>query len=470
MSDRRVIVVGGGLAGTIAALDCAGAGAAVTLLEARGRLGGQAYSFDRDGLTADNGQHVFLRCCTEYRAFVQRIGAADLVTLQDRLDITVLGVVGGRVRRGRLNRTGLPAPLHLAPALVRYPFLSWRQRLSAARTMTALGRVDVEDAATDARSFGDWLRAHGQDAPAIAALWELITRPTVNLGCDEASLAQAAYVFQEGLLSDRAAGDLGHARAPLSEIHDVAARRALAQAGVDVRLRTGVAAIETGIESAFAVRLSGPPAGPALAADAVVLATGPERAAQLMPVGAGVAPESLRALGESPIVNVHVVYDRPVLDVPFAAGVDTPVQWVFDRTRSAGVADGPLPDGCQYLVVTLSAAVQELGMSGEAILTRYLEALEQLLPAARNAAVVRAFVTRDHAATFRAAPGQRSLRPAARTALPGFALAGAHTDTGWPATMEGAVRSGHAAACVVLAGLDAVTTPAAVPLTGSAAA
>jgi squalene-associated FAD-dependent desaturase len=448
-AQRSVIVVGGGLAGITASLDCAAAGHAVTLLESRGRLGGQAYSFERDGLVADNGQHVFLRCCTEYRAFVERIGAGEMVTLQDRLDITVLGRQDGRPRRGRLNRTGLPSPLHLAGALLRYPFLGRRERLSAAVAMSALARVDVDDPATDACTFGEWLAAHGQGADAVAALWDLITRPTVNLSAAQASLGQAAYVFQQGLLSSASAGDLGHARVPLSQIHDVAAGTALRCAGVDVRLRAGVAGIEPG----FTVRLGGA-AAEALVCDTVVLAVGPERMARLVPEGAGVSAESLRALGESPIVNVHAVYDRPVLDVAFAAGVRTPVQWVFDRTESAGLEHG------QYLVVTLSAAEEELAMTNEAVLERYLPALEALLPVGeRGAQVLRAFVTRDHAATFRAAPGQRALRPAAVTALPGLALAGAHTDTGWPATMEGAVRSGHAAARVALAGLESAAEP-----------
>ena len=451
---RRVVVVGGGLAGITAALDCADAGASVTLLESRGRLGGRVYSFERDGQSVDNGQHVFLRCCTAYQALLHRIGAGDKVTLQDRLDIAVIRVGGDGVpRRGRLNRSGLPAPLHLAGAMLRYPFLDRRGRASAALAMRALSRIDVEDPANDAVTFGDWLRAHRQDAVSTAALWDLVTVSTVNLGCDETSLAQAAYVFQEGLLSSASAGDLGHAIVPLSQIHDAAAGAALARAGVDVRLRTGVTAIAPG----YTVTLSG---GEELAADAVVLAVDAARTAQLAPAGAGVDANALHALGESPIVNVHVVYDRRVLDAPFAAGVGTPVQWVFDRTVSAGVTDG------QYLAVTLSAAEAEIGMSGSAILDRYLPALGQLLPAAREAQVRRAFVTRDHAATFRAAPGQRALRPPAATALPGLALAGAHTDTGWPATMEGAVRSGHTAARVVLAAAPAGAQPTRPTATG----
>ncbi len=454
MSARTVTVVGGGLAGITAALDCAAVGAEVTLLESRGRLGGAAYSFDRDGLRADNGQHVFLRCCTAYAELLSRIDASDLVTMQPRLSIDVLAPGERRGRRGRLWRTSLPAPLHLAGALLRYPFLTPQERLAAARAMRALGRIDIEDPAADATSFGDWLRAHGQSDRAVAVLWELITRPTLNLSCADASLAQAAQVFQVGLLSSAAAGDIGHARVPLSDIHDVAARRALAAVGVDVRLRTGAAALTSREGGGFAV-LAG---DETLRCDAVVLAVGPERVSGLLPPGASVDPDALHALGESPIVNLHVVYDRQVLDVPFAAGVDTPVQWVFDRTASAGCEEG------QYLVVTLSAAEEELGLSGEEITTRYLAALAELLPAARGAAVRRSFVTRDHAATFRAAPGARALRPAAATALPGLALAGAYTDTGWPATMEGAVRSGHAAAQIALT----APTPAAPPqLAGS---
>ncbi len=165
------------------------------------------------------------------------------------------------------------------------------------------------------------------------------------------------------------------------------------------------------------------------------------------------AADRLQGLGSSPIVNLHVVFDRRVTDLPFAAGVNTPVQWFFDRTASGGVEQG------QYLAISLSAAEAELAMTAEDLRARYLAALGELLPACGQASVVKFFVTREHAATFRAAPGDRALRPGARTELPGLALAGAFTDTGWPATMEGAVRSGQAAAREVL---PALTGPQAV--------
>jgi squalene-associated FAD-dependent desaturase len=442
MSERHVAIVGGGLAGISAALDCASDGARVTLLESRRRLGGAAYSFTRNGILADNGQHVFLRCCTAYRELLERLGALDLVTLQSRLDIPVLAPGESAAR---LRRRSLPAPLHLADSLARYRFLGPGERLAAARAMLALRAVDPDDPAADARSFGDWLRERGQDGAAVETLWELIGRPTLNLDPAEASLAQAAQVFRVGLLEHRAAGDVGYARVPLSEIHDRAARRSLEGAGVEVRLGRGATAIvPTG--DGFRIEAAG---APVLCADAVVIAVPHERAARLLPREAGVDRERLLLLGSSPIVNLHVVYDRRVLDVPFAAAVRTPVQWLFDRSAGAGLEAG------QYLAVSLSAAREELPMTVEELRSRYLTALADLLPAARGARVEEFFVTRDHAATFRAAPGARALRPGARTDLPGLALAGSWTDTGWPATMESAVRSGRAAARVAL---EAATT------------
>jgi hydroxysqualene dehydroxylase len=451
VNARGVAVVGGGLAGISAALECArGDGADVTVLESRGRLGGAAYSFVRDGLRVDNGQHVFLRCCSAYRELLERLEALDSVTLQRRLAIPVFGP-GGRV--AWLRRSSLPAPLHLTGALARYRFLGIRERASVARAMQALRAVGADEPGADALSFGEWLREHRQGPATVEALWSLIGRPTLNLDPVQASLGQAAQVFQTGLLTDASAGDVGYARVPLSAIHDVAARRALGRAGVDVRLRSGATAIVPEADGAFRVEISG---APTLRAGAVVVAVPHDRAARLLPPAAVPDRGSLIRLGRSPIVNLHVVYDRRVLELPFAAGIRTPVQWVFDRTSSAGLEQG------QYLVVSLSAADAEVGMTVEELRSRYLEALADLLPAARAARVERFLVTREHAATFRAEPGSRALRLGPRTAIPGLVLAGAWTDTGWPATMEGAVRSGKAAAREALVSLARDDRPAAV--------
>ncbi|HXD55447.1 MAG TPA: hydroxysqualene dehydroxylase HpnE [Solirubrobacteraceae bacterium] len=439
---RRVAVVGGGAAGIAAALDCADAGAEVTLVEVRRRLGGAAYSFERDGLRMDNGQHVFLRCCEAYRALLARLGSTHLVHLQDRLDIPVLSP--GR-EPARIRRSSLPAPLHLAGALLRYPRLTPLQRLAAGRAAHALGRLDPRDPALERETFGAWLGRHGQDSSTLGALWDLIALPTMNVPAAEASLALAAFVFQTGLLASASAGDIGFHVGTLQEILGDPARRALEQAGVEVRLGWRAERLERG-ESDFA--LAGRAGGEeqTIPADAVVVALPHDRAGALVEPLLGPHAGRPGDLESSPIVNLHVVYDRRVLDEPFAAGVGTPVQYLFDRGAAAGA-----PAGCQYLAVSLSGASTEMECSVAELRARYLPAMEQLLPRARGANVERFQVTREHAATFRASPGVAALRPAQRTAVPGLALAGAWTDTGWPATLESAVLSGHAAARVAVA-------------------
>jgi len=415
----KATVVGGGLAGLAAAVELADGGAEVTLHEARPRLGGATFSFERNGLWLDNGQHVALRCCTAYLGFLRRIGSDGLLPLQSRLRVPVLRE--GR-RPASISRTRLPAPLHLAPSLLAYAPLSVGERIAAVRAATALRRLDPEDAALDAESFGDWLRAHGQSDAAIAALWNLIALPTLNLPAGEASLAAAVKVFRTGLLDSADAADIAIPSAPFQRLHADPAQTAIEQAGGSVRLSNPVRPDD--LDELLA---DGP----------VVLAVPHHAAAEFVPV-------DVDGLGESPIVNLHVHYDRRVLDEPLAAALDSPVQFVFDRTVASGAREG------QLLAVSLSHAVGEIGNSVASLRERFLPALERLLPPARGATVLDFAVTHEPRATFRAAPGARRLRPGTETATPGLYLAGAWTDTGWPATMEGAVRSGLAAARAAL--------------------
>jgi squalene-associated FAD-dependent desaturase len=438
---ERVVVVGGGLAGVSAALAAADAGATVTLLEARPRLGGATFSFQRDGLEIDNGQHVFLRCCTAYRSLLERLGASDRAELQPRLAVPVLAP-GGRI--GWLRRGRLPAPLHLAGALARYPYLNWPQRLGVARAALAMRRLDPTDQRLDRRSFGEWLAANGQGPAATAALWELVGLPTLNARAAQASLQLATMVFKTGLLSARDAADIGYSKVPLARLHGEPAGRALAAAGVEMRLRCHARAVERRDGTLAVVGDDG-----RVEADAVVVAVPHEAAPELLPAGALPERYRLERLGSSPIVNLHVVYDRVVTDLPLAAGLGTPVQWVFDRSAGAGLR----AEGRQYLAVSLSAAAGEVDLPTAALRERYLPALAELLPAAREARVTEFIVTRERTATFLPAPGTAALRPATGTAVPGLFLAGSWTSTGWPATMEGAVRSGLGAARAALVSL-----------------
>src|SRR5947208_6104185 len=235
---RRVAVVGGGLAGITAALDCADAGANVSLLEVRPRLGGAVYSFERDGLCLDNGQHVFLRCCVAYRALLGRLGSERRVHIQPRLEIPVLKPGEDPVV---LRRGSLPAPLHLAGALARYRPVSLPQRAGAARAALALARVGADADGGEEQTLGAWLAERGQSSATISALWDLIALPTLNLPASEASLALGAFVFRTGLLTRADAGDIGFHDRPLGETIGEPALHALAQAGVDVRLGWRVA-------------------------------------------------------------------------------------------------------------------------------------------------------------------------------------------------------------------------------------
>jgi hydroxysqualene dehydroxylase len=428
---RRVVVVGGGLAGIATALELADRGREVALLERRAQLGGLTWSFQRDGLWFDNGQHVFLRCCTAYRAFLDRIDAGSSVALQDRLDVPVIAPGG---KTARLRRARLPAPLHLGPALARYRHLRWRDRARAVQAALALTRLDSNDPANDTSTFGSWLAAHGQSAAAIERLWNLIARPTLNLGADEAALGPAVKVFRTGLLDAADAADIGWAQVPLVEAHGEPARRALDAAGVDVRTSASVEAITVGDDVTVTARES------LHRADAVVLAVPPDAAARLLPAGALPAGVEPARLGTSAVIDVALVLDRRVTDLPVAAGIGTLVQFVFDRTAAAGARRG------QVLAVSLSAADGLLPRRPAELVRDVHASLAELLPGAGRAEVVDAVVTKERAATFRCEPGALAHRPGAVTRAPGVFLAGAWTATGWPATMEGAVRSGRAAA------------------------
>lgn len=442
----NVAVVGGGLAGLTSAIRLADAGCRVTLLESRPRLGGLTHSFRRGDLDVDNGQHVFLRCCTSYRALLDRLGTTQFTHLQPRLDVPVRS--GQKV--ARLRRNALPAPLHLGGSLATYSVLAPFDRLRAVRGAVALRRVDRDDPRTDHVAFGRWLTEHGQNAATIEALWDLVGVATMNVHAEEASLAVAATVFQLGLLTDPAAGDIGWSLVPLQKLHGDAAAAALADAGAGVRLRSRVRALDRD-GAGWIVGTD----DDRIAVDAVVVATDPGQAEALLPAGALIQPSGWSAgLGAAPIVNVNVLVDRPVLTEPFVAVVGSDVQWVFDRTRQSGLADHR--PGAQLLAVSLSAADDVVDLPVAELRARLLPALTAVLPSLRDASILDFFVTREPQATFRPAPGTAVLRPAAGTAFPGLVVAGAYTATGWPATMESAVRSGDAAAATLLsASLDA---------------
>jgi hydroxysqualene dehydroxylase len=437
---RDVVVVGGGLAGIAAALRAADAGARVTLVERRAKLGGLTWSFRRKGRWFDNGQHVFLRCCSAYRDLLERLGVTGLTTLQPRLRVPVLAP---GAKPAVISRNALPAPLHLAGALARYGHLSVAERVRLGWPALALKRLDLADPALDDVAFGAWLAAHGQSEQAIESLWNLIALPTLNVSADEASLALAAMVFRTGLLDRADAGDIGWSRVPLGELHGESAARALSAAGVEVLLASSVEHLDASGSGARRLAV----AGRVIESETVIVTTAPEVASGLLGAG-GIGP--VERLGASPIVNVHLVLDRRVTDLKMFACVRSPVQFVFDRTDSAHFGDPEGPGEEQCLSISLSGADAEIGRRPEELIAGYLAALGDVLGEVRGARLLDGVVSRERAATFRATPGSAALRPIETTSLERVFVAGAWCRTGWPATMEGAVQSGNAAAAAAL--------------------
>jgi squalene-associated FAD-dependent desaturase len=416
----KAAVVGGGLAGIAAALDLADAGCEVTVLEARPTLGGAVQTLPaREGdpdPPPDNGQHIALGCCTEYLAFLGRIGQAASVR-REPLALPVIAEDGSvaRIAPGALG-------------LLRYRHLSLRDRLAIARVARRLGRLDP--AAHDGETFAALLRRLGQSQAAIDRFWDVFIRPALNVRCEEVSAAPALFTVQTALLGERDASDVVLPLAPLGAMHGEAAAVALRQRGAAVRLGERAADLGDG-----AVLLAD---GASVEADAVVVA---------LPAG-----ESARLLGEpdpgladSPIVSAHLLFDRPILHFELAALLGSPAHWVFDR----GALTGHAPASGQYLTVVSSGAPELLEVRGRALVDLLAGELTRRLGPAE---LVWSRVSREPAATFAAVPGTAARRRGPETGRPGVVRAGAWTATGWPATMEGAIRSGRTAARHLLAG------------------
>jgi hydroxysqualene dehydroxylase len=395
----RAAVVGGGLAGLSAAFELVDANHEVTLYEARPTLGGAVQTLPRrEGdpePPPDNGQHVALGCFTEYLRFLERIGESGSV---QRLPLS-LSVIDEHGRAAAIR----PSPL----ALLRYRHVPLADRL---RILRALARWGDAESVT----FADALRARGQSQRAIDRFWDVFIRPALNLRADEASAAAGSFTVETALLAGKRASDLVLPRRPLGEMHGEAAGRALEAAGAIIR--TG-ARIDELAE---------------LDAEAVVVAVPPAESARLL-------GEPKPRLGHSPIVSVHLLFDRPLLRPPLAALLDSPAHWIFDRGRLTGHE----PERGQYLTVVSSGAPELEALRGRELVELIADAVTERLG---QAELLWSRVSREPEATIAVTPGSEAHRPGPATARPNVTRAGAWTGTGWPPTMEGAVRSGLAAA------------------------
>ena len=395
----KVAVVGGGLAGLSAALELVDGGHEVELHEARPTLGGAVQTLPRrEGdpePPPDNGQHIALACFTEYVRFLERVGEAKGVWRR-RLELPVVDERG---------RTAVIAPSALA--LLRYRHVTLGDRLRIVRALARWGAAGGE-------TFADALRARGQSEAAIDRFWDVFIRPALNLPSAEASAAAGDFTVRTALLGDRRDSDLLLPMAPLGELHGDAAGRALEAAGAAVRTGSRVESLDD------------------VDADAVVVAVPPAESARLL-------GEPEPRLENSPIVSVHLWLDRTLLAAPLAALLASDAHWVFDR----GALTGRRPERGQYLTVVSSGAPELMELRGRELVDRIAGELTGRLGAAE---LLWSRVSREPAATIALRPGSEAERRGPHTDRDNVTRAGAWTATGWPATMESAVRSGRAAA------------------------
>lgn len=445
---RSAIIIGGGLAGIAAAIRLAESGWSVTLLEARRTLGGRVFSFDDpagNGNALDNGQHVIVGACRTFIEFLQHIGAWQYWQLQPQLDAPIYDRSG---RRGRLYGVNLPAPAHLLPAFIAYPHLSSMDKLRAVRGLLAAMRTRRCDPALEQISFYQWLRGKGQSERAIRNLWQVLIEGTLNDKVAAVSAAMGLMIVQDGLLEARGAANIGYPTVPLQDAVGRPAQRFLQARGV--RILTGCPARRIAIDAADGM-VCGVSAGNGmmLSADAYISAAPFWTLPGLLPATlAARAPfAGIARLESAPIVNIHLRYDRVLMSDDFCYFVDSPLQWVFNRSAIHGAAAG---SGGQELTVSISAAWEYIDCDRAELAARTDAEVRRVFPGAASAILCAASVVKQRKATLRCRPGAAAGRPGPVTPAPNLFLAGEWTATGWPSTMESAIISGYNAAAAAL--------------------
>ncbi len=449
MTDPDVIVIGAGFAGLSAAVRMAGGGLRVLVLEARSRMGGRATALDdrETGERVDNGQHVLFGCYTDTLTFLRAIGAGDGVRLQPDLAVTMIDRAG---RRSRLSCPSLPAPWHLLGAVFEWDALGWRDRVSALRLAPAirlaqrsLRRGAGVQAASPGETVDRWLERNGQTPRITEMLWHPLAIAALNQPPDLAAARPFARVLAEMFASDRHAAAIGLPTRPLDEMYAQPARDWLERHGSTVRIGAP-ARLTLAAGTIAAVAAAGERWRPRAVVAAVPWFALPGLFDGDTDPIAGVLARA-GAMQSSPIVTINLWMDRQVIDEPFVGLPGRTMQWVFDKR----LAFGP---GASHLSLVSSGAATIAAMPNAELIALAHDELADAIPAMRTARLRRATVVREPRATFSLAPGQPA-RPEARTPVGGLFLAGDWTDTGLPATIEGAVRSGHRAAELTLEAL-----------------
>ena len=462
MADRAptVAIVGGGLAGLAAACALSGSGFRVTLFERRPYLGGRASSYEHPGTgeVVDNCQHVLFGSCTNLLAFYKTIGIESKIRWFDRMTFIEPGG-----RQSQLEPTFLPAPLHLTPSFVGLKFLNARDKLSLARGLMSLILTVPKD---DGSSFQDWLTRHHQTPNAIELFWKPILVSALSEDMDRIAVPYAAQVVRESMKSPEARR-MGIPQVPLTELYN-AARDYISSHDGQVRFR---ASVQSFAPTSSGVRIKLQDSEEDF--DYGVLAVPFDSLSKLLPEAAAASElrEDLTHFETAPITGVHLWFDRRITDLPHAVLLDRTIQWMFHKSEllnrgrtensetntlevtASAVPLNASPDPARatasdpsYVEVVISASKSLRDKPRQEIIDLALTELKEFFPAARDATVVKATVIKEVNATFSPTPGIDRYRPASATEWPRIFLAGDWTANGWPATMEGAVRSGYIAA------------------------
>ncbi|MGI8771951.1 MAG: hydroxysqualene dehydroxylase HpnE [Acidobacteriaceae bacterium] len=440
---QSVSVIGAGVAGLAAACALAEAGYRVQVLERRPYVGGRASSYEHPGTgeVIDNCQHILLGCCTSLIDLYRRLGVSDQIAWFDR--ITFLAPDG---RRSVLSFAPLPAPLHTAISFARSSVLSWKDKAVIARGIFAFM---FGGQGSDAESFAQWLKKTRQTPRAVERFWKPVLLSALNEEPDQVSVRYAAKVFREAFLFSAEAGRMGVPRIPLSELYG-AAHRYIEERGGKIHLRAGVESLRWDA-AAEAWELT---AGAHLfSSDAVVMALSFESLAKLLPA----LPEAparaalavqLASFEHSPITSVHLWFDREITDLDHAALLDTTMQWMYNagRLQPRRQANNEVSKDGSYIELVVSASKMLTGMQRQEIVDLAMRELALFFPLVKQATLLKAAVVKEVRATYSVRPGLDLVRPGAVSGWPRLFLAGDWTATDWPATMEGAVRSGYLAA------------------------
>ena len=434
-----VAVVGGGLAGLATACALADSGLQVTVFERRPYLGGRASSYQHPstGEVVDNCQHVLLGCCTNLIDFYQRLNVEDKIRWFDSLTFLE---PGGRA--SVIGASVLPAPLHTAPAFLRASCLNLLDKLAIAGAMSALAPLAPKDTG---ESFLAWLRRHGQTDRAIERFWKTILVSALNEDVDRVSVPYAAQVVRESFLKSANAGRMGVPTVPLTELYGAAEGY--------VRARNGEVLYRANIESFRAefdgVNLIG--ADGETKFDFAVLAVPFDVLPRMLPQASTGDPlrQILSRLESSPITGVHLWFDREITELEHAVLLDRTIQWMFNKSKLLERSNGQKsPDG-SYIELVISSSKTLVEKSRAEIIDLALAELREFFPRTHSANLVKSTVIKEVHATYSPRPGVDNYRPRPETVWPRIFLAGDWTATGWPSTMEGAVRSGYLAAqCV----------------------